>query len=177
MKDVECLFVRRGMTGGMTIFYIAFSSAATYMEHAIPSPRTPDKPNVSLLFRNFYQWENTLHRFLGFSLELSLGKINFSVYKDTSRGAVCQLALMAQLLRKTTSPKESVLKIQLHPSLKVWVWWHKIWANPSQRDDLFPTWFTSATCCWWFYLNFNTSRLAIAFLALLSSCKCINNSI
>lgn len=126
MKDVKCLFVRRGMTGGVTIFYIAFSSAATYLEHAIPSPRTPDKSNVSLLFRNFYQRENTLCCFLGLSLELTLCKINFSVYKDTSRGAVCQLALMAKLLRKTTSPKESVLKIQLHPSLKVWMWWHKI---------------------------------------------------
>lgn len=42
-KNVECLFVRRGMTGDVTIFYIAFSSAATYLEHDTPSLKTPDK--------------------------------------------------------------------------------------------------------------------------------------
>lgn len=31
------------MTGGLTIFYIAFSSAAIYLEHVIPFPSTPDK--------------------------------------------------------------------------------------------------------------------------------------
>lgn len=46
MKDVECLSVRRGMTGDVTIFYIAFSSAATYLEHATPFLRTPDKSMV-----------------------------------------------------------------------------------------------------------------------------------
>lgn len=43
MKAAECLFVRRGATGGVTIFYVAFSSVATYLEHAIPFPRTSDK--------------------------------------------------------------------------------------------------------------------------------------
>lgn len=51
MKDVECLFGRRSMTGGVTIFYITFSSAASYLEHAIPSPRTPDK-SVCFYYRH-----------------------------------------------------------------------------------------------------------------------------
>lgn len=43
MKDAEWLFVSRAMTCGLTIFYIAFSSAAIYLEHVIPFPSTHDK--------------------------------------------------------------------------------------------------------------------------------------